>query len=595
MSDTDDPRPDDAAPAASDGESSADAVPASVVPDAVVRKRRGLPIVWLVPIVAAAVGGWLWWKAVQDRGPSILISFETADGLVSGKTKVKYNDIEIGEVEDVTITSDLAGVEVSATLAPWVEPHLRESARFWVVRPRVGGGGVSGPDTLMSGQYINFEPGPDGAPTRRFTGLELPPVAPADAPGLKITLESDTLGSIDVSSAVYFRQIVAGQVERYRLTDERTIEIDVYIEPEYAALVRTNTLFWNASGVDLSLDATGLRLSVESLNSLVAGGIAFDVLPEQPYGDPAPSGQRYRLYDRRPTLDDLPSEKEPYVVYFPESTRGLTVGSPVEFRGTVLGEVTDISLQYVVNSGVFRTRVEYEVSRGRITIIGGDDTGNPEQELARLIRLGLRARLETGSLLTGARFVSLDLYPASEIELAFVDDPMTQIPTIASTGKTLVETLDQLPQMVEELRAIAKSTSDLLDSPDTRGTLANVRGASKELEELLRELRPLAKDLGPVLEDLGPVVEGFGPLVEGIGARVSETLAEFERTAATARAILTEADGAVTEVARATPEVRTKLLAALDELSASLRAVRVLADTLERHPEALIRGKSGGD
>jgi len=581
MSDTDAPRPEEESPPEPDRDTQITAP----IPEAVVRKRRGLPIVWLVPIVAAALGGWLWWTAVQDRGPTIRIKFETAEGLAAGKTKVKYNDIEIGEVDDIAITNDLSGVEVSATLAPWVKPHLRESARFWVVRPRVGGGGVSGLGTLMSGEYINFEPGSAGDPSLRFTGLELPPVAPANAPGLKITLESDTLGSIDVSSSVYFRQIVVGQVERYRLTDARTIEIDLYIEPEFAPLVRTNTLFWNASGIDLSLDATGLHVAVESLDSLLTGGLAFDAPAGLPYGDPAPVGHRFRLYDRRPTLDDLPTEFEPFVVYFPESTRGLTVGASVEFRGTVLGKVTAISLQYVVNSGEFRTRVQFDVSRGRIKIIGGDG-GGTEEELDRLIKLGLRARLETGNLLTGARFITLDLYPSSEIELAFADDPMTQIPAIDSTGKTLVETLDQLPQMVEELRAIAKSARTLLESPDTRGTLANVRGASKELEELLKELRPLAADLGPLVSDLRPTVTA-------VSRRVTETLAEFERAAATAREVLVQTDDAVTEVARATPEVRTKLLASLDELTASLRTIRLLADYLERHPEALIQGKAG--
>lgn len=569
-----------------------EALPAGAIPDAVVKKRRGIPLVWLVPVVAAAIGAWLWWNAVQETGPTIRIAFATADGLEPGKSKVKYNDIEIGEVGDIKITDDLSGVEVTATLAPWAEPHLLESSRFWVVRPRVGASGISGLGTLMSGVYIAFEPGRNGAPARRFEGLELPPIAPAEAPGLKITLDSDTLGSIAVSTPVYFRQIAVGQVERYRLTDARRIEIDLYIEPEYATLVRKNTLFWNASGVDLSLDATGLKLAIESLDSLVTGGIAFETPEHQPYGDAAEAGSRFLLYERRPSKDDLPTETLPFVVYFFESTRGLSVGAPVEFRGTVLGTVSDVSLQYVLSSGDFRTRVEFEISQGRIQVIG-TDAGSMSDEIQRLISLGLRARLGTGNLLTGSLLIDLDLHPETEIALTDTDDPMMQVPSIASTGENLAKTLQQLPEIVADFRDITRALSELAHSSEMRDTLARARGAVEGLEKLFHELGPIAADLRPAVADLGPVVAEIGPTMTRVEARVNSLLAEVESTTATARGLLARADGAVAEVTAATPAVRTRLLSALDELSSSLRAVRVLADYLERHPEALIQGKPG--
>ncbi|MBS1138079.1 MAG: hypothetical protein H6R11_2033 [Proteobacteria bacterium] len=242
-------------------------IPAAV---AVPRRRWSPSLVWLIPIVAAVIGGWLAVKGILERGPTVTIGFNTAEGLEAGKTRIKYKDVDIGLVKSIALAEDRKGVVVTAELTKQAEDFLVEDTRFWVVRPRVAGGSVSGIGTLFSGAYIGFDAGKSAVPRREFTGLETPPVVTAGLPGRHFILTSEDLGFLDIGAPIYFRRIPVGQVVAFELDkDGAGVTFKIFINAPYDRYVTGNTRFWQASGVDVTLDAGGFRVNTESLASIL--------------------------------------------------------------------------------------------------------------------------------------------------------------------------------------------------------------------------------------------------------------------------------------------------------------------------------------
>src|SRR3954467_4076523 len=271
---------------------------------AVKRGRRRLSVVWLVPLVAAAIAVWLAVTPLREKGPTVSVAFKTAEGLEAGKTKIRYKDIEVGTVEDVRLSDDLKGVVAVAELRKQVEPFVTEGTRWWVVRPRVGASGVSGLGTLISGAYIGLDPG-RGERTLSFTGLEEPPPMTSDVPGRRFALHADGLGSVDQGSPVYYRGLRVGRVLGRTLDDDRrSFTFAVFVDAPHDRLVRDTSRFWNASGIDVSVGAGGVDVSTESLQSILAGGVAFDTPGIEAPGEEATAGHAFRLYESKRKVDE---------------------------------------------------------------------------------------------------------------------------------------------------------------------------------------------------------------------------------------------------------------------------------------------------
>lgn len=253
------------------------------VPEAEVRSRKrrfSISIVWLVPLIAVLIGGWLVFKAFSEKGPEISITFKSAEGLEAGKTKIRYKDVELGQISKIELSEDLSMVVVTAELVKQAESFLSVNTRFWVVRARVGVSGVSGLGTLFSGAYITLDPGEPGNITHHFKGLENPPLVTTDLPGRHFLLKTESQGGLDIGSPVFYRKIQVGQVVAYELSENgQTIIFKVFINAPYHEYVYQNTRFWNASGINLKVDTQGVQLDTESLVSILIGGIAFGIPP----------------------------------------------------------------------------------------------------------------------------------------------------------------------------------------------------------------------------------------------------------------------------------------------------------------------------
>jgi paraquat-inducible protein B len=524
------------------------------VPEAVVQTRKHFSIVWVIPLVALLIGGWLAYKAISEKGPTITITFETAEGLEAGKTKIKYKDVEVGQVESIDISEDLSHVIVTAELGKGAEKHLTENTRFWVVRARVAAGEVSGLGTIFSGAYIGIDPGKPGKRARSFEGLEIPPVITTDLPGRHFMLRAARLSSLDIGSPVYYRQIKVGQVVAYELEkDGKAVDVKVFIHAPHHEVVHKNTRFWNAGGLDVVVDADGIRVNTESFVTIMIGGIAFDTPVNLESGAQAEEGDKFHLYESREQIfEKTYARKRHWLLHFDGSVRGLSVGAPVDFKGIRIGEVTDIKLEFDWDKLAFRIPVLLELEPDRITWIG-KQTLDRRKGMDILVEQGLRARLKMGSLLTGQLYIDLDMHPEAPPAKIVWNERYPELPTIPTPMEEITRSVTQIVEKLEKL----------------------------PLEEIGNDLRDTMAHLSKATEDVQKLVQN---LDANVAPAASATLEQAEKTMIKVDRLL-----------NADSPTGHELKRALGELAEAARNSSILTDYLESHPYSLVFGKEKGN
>jgi len=528
------------------------AVPTPGTPQ--IRKRRfSISLVWLVPIVAALVGLSMVVNSWLRAGPQVNVSFQTAEGLEANKTQVKYKNVVIGTVTRIALSEDRTHVTATIDLDKSAEPFTREDTQYWVVRPRIGANGVSGVDTLLSGPFIGADAGRSDVTKKDFVGLENPPPVTYGQRGKRFTLHTDDLGSLDIGSPVYYRRIQVGQVISYNLTEDgKGVDVQVFVNSPNDAFVTDDTRFWNASGIDVSVDASGLKVNTQTIPSILAGGIAFREPNYSPDAKPAPEHYEFTLYNDQQTALAPPSGEPRFIrLRFNQSLRGLAVNAPVEFLGVNIGRVVSVDLDYDPKTQRFPTTVGAVVYPQRlgsahdklVKQIGGESEEQSAQLIKRLVEQGLRAQARTGNLLTGQLYIALDFDPkAAKVSFNPNSRPL-EIPTVPGGFDKLQE---QLQAMVDK---ISKLPIDSIAN--------NLNGSLNELQKTMKQVN------GDVL-----------PQMRG-------TLEELQNTLKTANETLDEDSPA-----------RQQVNQAMDEVQRTARSVRVLTDYLSRHPESLIRGRT---
>jgi len=535
------------------------------------KSARSLPLVWLVPAVALAIGAWLAVSHWLERGTVILISFRTAEGLQAGKTKIKYKDIDIGQITEINLAPDLSGVVATAELVKGAESRVVADTRFWVVRPRISGSTVSGLQTLLSGSYVAMDVGKSTDRARVFTGLEQPPAFTTDSPGRQVTLRAEDIGSLDFGSPVYYRRLQVGQVAAYELEkDGRAVKITVFINAPYDRFVSGNSRFWHASGIDMALDAEGVRIKTESLVSIAIGGIAFGTPLEEGEPPPLAADTVFDLHRNQARAYKSPDRlADTFVLVFNQSVRGLQPGAPVDFRGIVVGEVAAIHTQFDPETEKISIPVEIRIYPERFTsrLRGGAPKGGRLKDgklIAGLVDRGLRAQLRTGSLLTGQLYVALDFFPdAPRAKLDLAQSP-PELPTTPSTLEDLHATLVSLANKLERVPLEAMAT-------DLSETLKTVNALVQRLDS---EIAPEAR---------AALAEGRQTLIE-----MRKTLSEATKTMSDASRSFANAEKSLAPDSALFGELQD----AAREFARTAQSLRALADYLERNPQALIRGKA---
>ncbi len=489
-----------------------------------VSSGRKFSAVWIIPLVALVIGVWMVIYTYMTEGPTITIDFKTAEGLQADKTKVRLLNLEIGQVEHVVLREDSSGVRATVKLEPEARPRLREDTQFWVVRARVGAAGVSGLETLLAGAYIEMAPGSGAQGRREFVGLEVPPLTPLGAPGLRLVLFSDRAGSVSTGSAVLFQGYKVGRVEAMQFdTDRQQVRYDIFIDAPFHELVHSATRFWDISGVSINASASGIEVNMGSMETILLGGVGFDTPPNLPAGNTVEQGAEFKLYSTyKDILKNPYRHGTHYVVSFKQSLRGLVPGAPVEFRGIKVGRVERILLKETASRGL-RGESDLPISvliylePGRLEIPDSEASvalirNNIEQD----VRHGLRATLETGNLLTGSQLISLDYYPDEAPAEVGQFEQYATIPTI-ETGVGLLET--QVSDLLKKLNALpleqtVAGTNETLDQADA--ALVSMTTALDSINIILQSngTKALSGELVTTLRVLRGVLDGFSENAE---------------------------------------------------------------------------------
>ena len=546
--------------------------PSPPLPTVVARKRSLPSVVWLVPVIALAVGISLVVNSLLQAGPHITIEFRTAEGLEAGKTEVRYKEVVVGRVDAVSLSEDRKRVIASVRLARSAASLAVEDTNFWVVRPRIGVGGISGLATLVSGAYIGADAGVSTEDRKAFVGLEVPPFVLRGEPGRSFVLRAPDLGSLDVGSPIFYRRTRVGRVVGYTLDAEKDeLLVQIFVEAPYERLVNNRSRFWNASGFDFTLNASGLTVDTQALTSVVAGGVAFEhselATPNAKDEVEAAAGTRFWLFTNRKAAiapPDGPPMRLKFV--FDQSVRGLSVGAPIDFLGVEIGEVRAIRPGYDAQRKRYPMEVTADVYPLRLGAVRGalveapqgqgpgqdrDQRQRDRRELnlrlfQRLVENGVRAQLRTGNLLTGQMYVALDFVPKSRPTTLAMADGVPEVPTVPGTLS------DVQPQIAEIVAKINKVPFDDIGR-DLRATLAQAREAISKLSpEAQQSLAEVRKTLEAMQGSLGKFDRNLLDPDAPVQRNVEQTMTDLQRAA---------------------------------------QSLRVLTDYLQRHPESLLRGK----
>jgi paraquat-inducible protein B len=508
------------------------------------RGRTRPSLVWLIPMVAALAGAWVAVTRILGEGPKITIVFRTAEGLEAGKTKIQYNGVEVGTLTAIRLSDDHEHVITTAQMMPKTEDFLVDDTKFWVVRPRISGANVTGLGTLISGAYIGMEIGASATARRDFTALETEPVVSGATPGRFFWLQTPDLGSLDTGTPIYFRRLQVGQVASYKLDpDGKALSVQVFVRAPYDQYVNPDTRFWHASGIDVSLTAGGLKVQTQSMLSILIGGIAFETPASGMPLRPAEANSVFTLFaDRTAAFEPAAQNPQTYVLIFKDSVRGLVPGAPVEFRGIPVGEVADVRAQVDLKNFQFSVPVTIQLDPRRLGVnvldlAPGVGLAAMRQKLIdSLVSHGVRAQLRNGNLLTGAVYVAFDVFPGTPPATVDWSQQPVRLPTVPGQLQATEETVENIVNKINRL----------------------------PLQQIGDNLNQAIVNLNLTLVSARDALDSTNHLVGNANHLVAPNSVQAQELDAT-----------------------------LQEVTRAARSVRVLADYLERHPEALVRGKAG--
>ncbi len=543
-------------------------------------RRRHLSLVWIIPVVALLVAGYLGVRALNDRGPLATITFNTADGLTANQTQVKHKAVGLGTVEDIALARDLSHVVVKVRMNSQGEHVLTDHARFWVVKPRITSGSISGLETLVSGAFIGIDPGePGGSPKKDFVGLEQPPGVRSDEPGHTYTLEAGTIGALSEGSPIFYRDIPAGEVLGYDLGNGHgAVTVTAFVHAPYDKFVHAQTHFWNTSGINVNLGAQGLHVEFESLQAVISGGVSFDSPRETWEGPMAADGAKFRLYSNKAEADAAGfNQRIPLVTYLQSSVAGLGTGSGVDVFGIQVGSVTDVRLLLDPNTGVTKVRVAMEIQPERV--FPADSyvaKADPTKVLAALVGQGMRAEIDTVSYVTGQKNITMAFVPNAKQAGITLEDDAVVVPSqaggldnVMSAVSDVATKLQQIPfaQIGENANALIATLNSTVGGPELKSTLRSLSATMRDAQVLVHDtdagLQPTLKRLPEISAQLQDTLKHANAALAGLGTAYGAD-SDFQRSL---ERVLAQANDAV-------------------------RSVRLLADYLNRNPSALILGRT---
>jgi paraquat-inducible protein B len=554
-----------------------------VLARAAARRTRRISVIWVIPLVALAIGAWLAWDTLSKEGPTITVTFNSGEGLQAGQSQLKYKDIVFGTVKSLELAPDHSHVIVTLATTHQAEPLLTDKTVFWVVKPRLFAGNISGLETLLSGSYIGMMPGAEGGKSQHaFKGVEDPPILTEHIAGHAFLLKAKRLGSIQLGSPIFFRDQNVGEVLGWDIADmAEYVTIHAFVRAPYDGYVNDETRFWNASGLSIKLAGTGLEIQLESIKALLLGGIAFETPDLRGKVQVASADNHvFPLFSDRDTAQAASYTRKIQVVsYFPGSVSGLGPGSPVTMHGLTVGRVLDVRLAFDRTKDVIVAPVRYEIEPERIVGVGQRVFKTDAESVLAVLKAGLRATLQSTNLITGQQQVALDfLRDAPSVEVKEQDGYFV-LPSaegggfagLQSSVNTLLDKVNTInfDQIGKDLQNLLQSTSALLSGPQMRETLNKLAATLASADTFTRNLNA-----------------GTAPAFK----QLPEMTGQLQKTLNNTNKLLVSLDAGYGDNTKFSRDLDRLLVQTNDALS----SLRALADLLSRHPEALIKGRPAG-
>ncbi|HIF9390810.1 TPA: intermembrane transport protein PqiB [Photobacterium damselae] len=529
-----------------------------------VKNLKQVSAIWIIPIVALAIGIWMLAQYITSKGPEITLRMPTAEGIEVGKTQIKSLNVKVGVVTNIQLSDDYSYITVTARMNKDAERMLRDDTLFWVVKPRIGKEGISGLDTLLSGSYIELQPGKSDIKKHNFKVLDVPPIAPPDAKGLRVVLTNKEAGKLSVGDPVLYEGFTVGRVEQVSFnTNTKLANYHLFIFQPYDSLIQTTTKFWLASGVDFQMSASGINVKIGSLESLITGGVSFGLPDGVSSGEKVTTqNEKYRLYDNMKQVTEGMYDKYlPYVMLFKESIRGLQPGAPVEYRGVRIGTVEKVPFKLPTNKHGFSNKmipILVHIELGRITQLGGHETlEGLKADLQEEFKTGLRATLKTGSLITGALFIDLnvdpdekapklqsfdgyDIFPTKAGGFAEVQKQVTDLLKklnnlpVEKTVNSLNSTLAATEKTLQSAERVTADLDRLLKQKDTQQLPADIRQSLKEIQHTLNSYGPNGapyQNLEGALNQFQYVMQELQPVLKQINKKPNSLIFGGDKTA----------------------------------------------------------------
>ena len=546
------------------------------LPQAATRRSRRFSIIWIVPIVAVAIGAWLAWDTLSKEGPTIKVAFDSGEGLQAGQSQLKYKDIVFGTVKSLELAPDRTHVIVTIATTHEAKPLLTEGTLFWVVKPRFFAGNISGIETLLSGSYVGMLPAANpGKSQHEFVGREDPPVLGTYVPGRTFLLKSKRIGSVSVGSPIFFRDLNVGEVLGWDIADmAEYVTIHAFVRAPYDGYVHDQTRFWNASGLSIKLGGAGVDVQMESLKALLLGGIAFETPVADIHTVETAADHVFPLFaDHEMANAASYTRKIPAISYFPGSVSGLAPGASVTVHGLKVGEVTEVRLSYDAAKDEILAPVRYEIEPERVVGVGKRVFNTDAESVQALLKQGLRASLQSANLITGQQNVALDFVTdAPEAEVT-MDGPDFVVPATEGAGFSgltasateLLNKVNQMPfeQIGKDLEGILKSVNDVARGPQMKKAVTDLAGMIASAQGMIQRLDT---------------------------KQLPELVAGLDKTLTSANKLVLSLDNGYGDNTKFNRDMERLLVQAND----ALRSIRALSDLLARHPEALIKGRPAG-
>jgi paraquat-inducible protein B len=549
------------------------------LPTAGVHRRRRIPLIWIVPILTGLIAIWLAWDTFSKKGPTITVAFDTAAGLTAGQSQLKYKNVVMGTVKTITVSPDLTKVIVTVETVREAEPLLTDKTIFWVVKPELFAGNITGLETLISGSYIGMRPSAEpGTAKRDFVGKQDPPVLQAWTKGTTFMLDSKRLGSISLGSPIFYRDLEVGTVLGWDIGDLASrVTIHAFVRAPFDQYVHVDSSFWNASGISVKLGGDGVQLRMESLRAVLLGGIAFET-PSDTKQAVAAANQEFPLYRNFDEARAAGFGRQIRLLsYFPGSVAGLEPGAHVTLHGLRVGEVTDVDLVYDPKLDRVVVPVHYRVEAGRVANIATAERTNAESLAEEMIRRGMRATLQSTSIITGQKEIALErMADAPPAKLEKQGDvyiiPTSEVGGFDAITRSAAELLTKLNRI--DYDKIGKSLENAAAGLDTTLNGAQMKRTLGSLEAAMADVRDVAKKLD---------TEGTPALkrLPAIAQQLQDSLTSANRLF-----------GSFNTGYGDDSRFRRDLDRLLPQLTDAARSLRALTDLLSRHPEALIKGRT---